>query len=89
MLKLDKVIPLLVFLGCSCGALLADTVTITSSKDNTLYEDPLGGISNGVGYYMFAGKTGSSVLRRALIEFDIAGNVPAGATINSVSLTLN
>ena len=30
-----------------------------------------------------------SFIRRALVEFDIAGNIPAGSTIDSVTLTLN
>jgi hypothetical protein len=65
-------------------------ITLGSSKDNTLYQDPTGGTSDGAGPTFYAGLTahaGSS--RRGLIAFDIAGNVPAGATINSVTLTLN
>lgn len=38
---------------------------------------------------MFSGQTGGALWRRALIAFDIAAEVPAGATITSVSLTLN
>ena len=37
---------------------------------------------------MFAGTDGVGSPRRGLIEFDIAGNVPAGSTINAVQLTL-
>ncbi|MHC4709526.1 MAG: multicopper oxidase domain-containing protein, partial [Planctomycetota bacterium] len=71
----------------------ADTVNIGASKDNTLYGDESGSLSNGSGAHFFVGKTnqGSSPddLRRAVIAFDIAGNVPAGSTITSVTLALN
>ncbi len=66
-------------------------VTIGAGKDNTLIESPTGSLSNGAGQFFFAGKTAqqSNALRRGVIAFDIAANVPAGATINSVSLRLN
>jgi hypothetical protein len=64
-------------------------VNLPSLKDNTLYEDDFGTLSNGAGQHMFVGTTNRGLLRRALIAFDIAGNIPAGATIQSVVLTLN
>lgn len=67
----------------------ADVVTIEASRDNTLYESLTGNRSNGSGQFMFSGMTGSLSLRRAVLAFDIAGHVPSGATINSVSLTLH
>jgi len=66
----------------------AETVTIEPVKDNTLYEDPSGQTSNGAGEGIFAGVTGMGSIRRAVLAFDVAGNVPAGSTINSVELTL-
>lgn len=77
----------------------ADTVTIGAIKDNTLYEpvqqDGLALMSDGIGPTMFAGKVKDAknaanqvAVRRAVLEFDIAGNIPAGATIDSVQLTL-
>src|SRR5262249_19436624 len=42
----------------------------------------------GAGNGLFAGTNGTASPRRALIAFDIAGNVPTGATISSVQLTL-
>ena len=79
-----------------------DTVTINPSKDNTLYEpiaqDGFADRSDGAGPTMFTGKVkdadadpGSGTrpaLRRAVLAFDVAGNVPAGSTINSVQLIL-
>jgi len=77
----------------------ADVVTIGASKDNTLFEpisqESFADVSNGAGPTMFAGKvkdalnqTGQVAVRRAVIEFDIAGSIPPGATIDSVQLTL-
>jgi spore coat protein A len=78
---------------------LADTVILSAIKDNTLYEpvlqDAFALMSDGIGPTMFAGKVKDAknqanqvAVRRALLEFDIAGNVPAGASIDSVQLTL-
>lgn len=68
----------------------ADTVTLFSAKDNTLYEDPDGALSNGAGTAMFAGNNaqGSNTIRRAVLAFDVAAALPAGATITSASLSL-
>jgi len=65
---------------------------IVARKDNTLYEDAAGALSNGAGEFFFAGRTGSNAqqkLRRGLIAFDIAGNIPAGAIVDSVKLRLS
>jgi hypothetical protein len=67
----------------------ADTITLTPLKDNTLYEDAVGAKSNGAGSAMFAGLNSQSLVRRALIAFDIAAAIPSQATINGVSLTLH
>ena len=69
--------------------LLQATATTTPSKDNTLYEHVSGSLSNGAGSHFFAGKTAIGSIRRGVIAFDIAGSIPAGSTIDSVSLTLN
>lgn len=66
----------------------AETIQINPTKDNTLYEDEEGDFSNGAGDYIFAGQTAVLGTRRALLHFDIAGNIPAGAEIQSVSLEL-
>ena len=63
-------------------------VNLIASKDNTLYESNNGGFSNGIGVYLFAGKTGHGETRRGLVAFNIANNIPAGSTIDSVKLTL-
>ena len=90
------VVPALFFLAPSAQA---DVVTIVASKDNTLYEpiqqEGFADVSDGAGPTMFAGKVkdalnqaGQVAIRRAVLEFDIAGSIPAGATIDSVQLTM-
>ncbi len=65
------------------------TVNINSLKDNTLYEDVSGNTSNGAGKFFFSGKTAGGSIRRGLIAFDIASNIPPCATVTSVTLTLH
>ncbi len=73
----------------SVAAVRADSVDIAPSKDNTLYQPAVGEVSNGAGAHIFAGNDSHSLTRRAVLAFDIAGSVPAGATITAVTLTLN
>ena len=87
---------LAVLVTIGAGPALADTLTIGASQDNTMFSengDTNNDLSNGAGDYFFAGATnesfpGNLVLRRGLVAFDIAGAVPPGSTINSVTLTL-
>ncbi len=74
-------------LGCAGHS--TSEVTLTSIKDNTLYEDTAGALGNGAGQHMFAGTNGPGRLVRVLVAFDVAGNVPAGTTITAVELRLN
>src|SRR4051794_14592048 len=76
-------------LGALPFAASAATATLRPSKDTTIYGDA--DLSNGGGSFLFAGSSGPNGGGRALrslIAFDLAGQVPAGATINSVTLTL-
>jgi hypothetical protein len=70
---------------------IAGTVNINPSKDNTLYEyDPVDGDkSNALGFHFFAGETGMNELRRGVLAFDIANNIPPGAVITAASLSVN
>lgn len=66
--------------------------TLSPSKDNTLFEDVQGDVSDGAGAYFYVGTTGptaGNVLRRATLAFDIANSIPAGSIINSATLTLH
>ncbi len=67
----------------------ADIVTITAARDATLYQSADGSLANGAGQYLFAGRTAQGLTRRALLWFDIASIVPAGASITSARLVLN
>lgn len=78
--------PLALWLATTAAA---SGVTIAPSLDNTLFQDATGSLSNGAGPAVFAGNNGQSLARRALLRFDVAGNVPAGALIGDVSLTMN
>jgi len=69
------------------GRASADTVVLSAARDTTLYAES-GALANGQGEQLFTGVTDNSVERRALIGFDIASSIPAGATITSVTLTL-
>jgi plastocyanin len=63
------------------------TVSFSPNRDNTLYEDPTGQLSNGQGIYFFDGKTGANLLRRGLIAFDLS-SIPANATITDATLSM-
>jgi len=71
------------------GAALAETVLISATQDNTLYEDETGSLSNGAGNYMFVGANGEGSKRRALIAFNDLSAIPNGAIISSVKLHLH
>ncbi|MFT5052859.1 MAG: hypothetical protein ACI8QZ_004297, partial [Chlamydiales bacterium] len=67
----------------------ADVITIEPVKDNTLFESVGGTLSAGAFGHVFAGRTFTAEsIRRGLLKFDLAAAVPAGATINSATLTL-
>ena len=60
-------------------------ISIHPSKDNSIYSESDN--SNGLGE-LFAGQNALGDLRRALLQFDIAGSIPAWSIIDSVSLDL-
>ena len=57
--------------------------------DNTLYDIADGSLSNGAGGYLLSGATRQGANRRAVIAFDVESQIPAGSTINDVTLTLH
>jgi hypothetical protein len=68
----------------------ADSITIGASRDAAIYNE---GGANGAGDFLNISHTGTltdpdNLIRRGLLGFDIAAAVPAGSTINSVSLAL-
>ena len=74
--------------GFTAGARAA-IVTLDAAQDTTLYETPDGGLGNGAGQHIFSGVNSVGRIRRALIAFDVAGGLPAGALIEDVSLSLH
>ena len=71
----------------AAGSATAQTVVeVIATRDNTLYEDADGNLSNGSGNYLFVGRTVETLLRRALIAFGDLSAVPAGAQLQTVEL---
>ncbi len=80
---------LLLFLlfGFFHPATAQESIVLTPIKDNTLFEDTSGALSNGAGQFLFAGKT-RDFLRRALIAFDFEEAGITSASLDSVRLTI-
>jgi hypothetical protein len=69
----------------------ADTiVSLAPSQENTLIESSAGTLSNAEGnlYVGLTNQASGINIRRGLIEFNIAGDIPAGATITGGTLTM-
>ncbi len=77
---------LLFFIGLISGQ-SADTLYALS--DNTIYEDSGGSLSNGSGEFLFCGTNSANQIRRALMRFDAAAQLPFGAQIVSVRIILH
>jgi glucose/arabinose dehydrogenase len=82
----------LAFYATLCAAAFADVVSLSASKDETLYEDtdPTSQLSDGQGIFIYVGKTGSNDnfrIRRGLIAFNLT-SIPANATVTAATLTL-
>ena len=68
----------------------SEIIVITPCRDNTLFNTGADR-SSGAGDAVFSGKTGpfgGGTVQRAVLAFDVAGNVPPGSTITAASLTL-
>lgn len=88
MKKLYTVLGLFLISGLTQAQTMYDTITLNATIDNTIYQTASADSSNGSGDYLFAGLTDNSRIRRALIQFDIAGAIPAGATVNTATVSL-
>jgi len=64
---------------------LAENIVLEAAQDNTLYEDPVGDISNGAGEYLFMGRTSAGELRRSVVRFDLAA-VPSFAIVDAAAV---
>ena len=68
---------------------LLTSVSLTPVKDNSLIEYQYPQYSGGASQYIFVGLEHFSLTpMRGLVDFNVAGSIPAGSTINSVSLTV-
>src|SRR5436305_7066392 len=68
---------------------LLASVTLAPIADNTIFQIPAGN-SDGAGPDLYAGETERGAgARRALLQFDVAGSLPAGAHIDSATLQLH
>jgi hypothetical protein len=78
---------LLLLLGAT-HVVSAETVGVAPARDNSIFStDP--DAANGAGGAIFSGRTnGAGTRQRALLYFDVAAALPAGATVTSASLTL-
>ena len=80
-------------LGCASsqfGDRAASSISTPLRTIRSIEFDPAeGDVSNALGQHFFAGETGMGELRRGVLAFDIAGNIPAGSTILGVTLSLN
>src|SRR3954469_11245612 len=85
---MKKILTTLLLFATIGSVTSAQTVMLPASKDNTIYEDTFGQYSNGQGIYLYTGRTGQDLLRRALIAFNLSG-IPANATVTSATLTLD
>jgi MYXO-CTERM domain-containing protein len=67
----------------------AFALDINPDKDNTLIESSTGALSNALGD-IYVGRTNQSSgsIRRGLVHFDVADNVPACSTIDTATLSL-
>ncbi len=69
------------------AAAKAETLSFLPTKDNTLYQDAAGSLSNGQGAYLFSGRTKDGFIRRGLMAFNLSA-IPAEARVTAVTLTL-
>src|SRR4051812_18158281 len=86
-MKVIRVIVLFLAVLSAVPKAEAATVSIAASKDNTMFENfPNNSAGGAAG--IFSGTNTVPSKRRGLIAFDIAANVPAGATITGVELSM-
>lgn len=90
MIHINRILTIIVLLLIALPvAAQVDTLLIYPSRDNTLYESDEGNLSNGQGEYLFIGRTNQPLIRRALLHFDVAGELPEDARVLSAELHVN
>lgn len=76
-----------VALVAAAGVRAAELAVLSPIADAAMYSEN-GGLGNGGGQFIFAGKNSLGNFRRSVLKFDIAGQIPAGSDIVAVSLQL-
>lgn len=66
-----------------------ESISVSPSLDNTLFEDETGALSNGAGPHFVVGTSGDLAVRRGLLAFDVASVIPGGSIIEEVELQLH
>ncbi|HSB64256.1 MAG TPA: DNRLRE domain-containing protein [Thermoanaerobaculia bacterium] len=66
----------------------AVTVVLNPAADTSIFEEN-GDASDAKSPGLFAGRTNNDAIRRAFLRFDVAGSVPAGILVSSVTLRLS
>lgn len=74
-------------LTLSAAAASADSVSIGPTKDTSMFSNNSTRTAGGYDVF-YVGVNSSGDARRALVQFDVAGNVPAGSTITGAAVTL-
>lgn len=69
------------------GTASGESVSIGPSKDTSMFSNNPTRTAGGYDVF-YVGNNSSGDTRRALVAFDVAGNVPAGSTITGAELTL-
>ena len=82
-MKTNQALTALLLFALMRGVTFGETAILFPQKDNTLYLDVNGQLSNGQGVYLYAGMTQADSLRRGLVAFDLT-SIPANATITAV-----
>lgn len=85
---MNKLTVVVVAAAIAAGAFSQGLVVINPAQDNTLFESATGALSEGAGAGVYCGVTNTGKKRRALLAFDVAGNLPAGATVVQAELVL-
>ena len=87
-MRILHALPVLLVSSLAAHAGNGSQVQLEPARDNTIFEDASGGISNGSGDFVVAGNNGQGKTRRALLAFEVAAALPAGSTVTGASLTL-
>jgi hypothetical protein len=87
MARLSIVALLVITLGTAVPVASGATVTLAPNQDSSIFQNNVNNSSGGANG-LIAGTNANGSPRRALIAFDIAGNLPAGAVVQNVQLNL-